>query len=78
VAEEGIAEERDGGEEKVGDDEGGEVAGEIAAIVEHGEGEGDDGDVEGGGEDVACAGRGEVGGEAVEELEVTSFGLIGF
>lgn len=51
---------------------------EFVPVVEHGEGEGDDGDVEDGAEDVACAGWGAGLGVGVEELGVARFGAVGF
>lgn len=51
----GIAEKGCGGESDVGDDDCSEMATKFGAIVVHGEGEGNDGDVEEGGEDVASA-----------------------
>ena len=47
-------------------------------MVEHGEGEGDDGDVEDGAQDVACAWWGVVEGSVGgEELGVACFGAVG-
>lgn len=50
---------------------------EFLAVVEHGEGEGDDGYVEDGGEDVACTWIAEPL-IAVPEVDVAGFGGIGF
>lgn len=48
MAEGWVAEEGGGGYEDVGEDDAGEVAFQFLSVVEHGEGEGDDGDVEDG------------------------------
>ena len=54
------------------------MAFELASVLEHWEGEGDDGDVEDGAEDVACAWWGQVRGTVVvEELGVARFGAVG-
>ena len=76
MAEGRISEERGGGDENIREDYAGEVAFEFRAVLEHGEGEGDDGDVEEGAEDIACAWMRETGTLAVEELEVAGFGCV--
>ena len=78
MAEGRVGEEGARCDEDVGEDDGGEVALEFVPVVEHGEGEGDDGDVEDGAEDVACAGWGAGLGVGVEELGVARFGAVGF
>lgn len=50
---------------------------ELEPVLEHGQREGDDGDVEDGAEDVACAWWGEVRAVVVEELGVARFGAVG-
>ena len=54
MAERGVAEEGAGCYEDVRQDYGEEVAFELESVLEHGESEGDDGDVEDGAEYVAC------------------------
>lgn len=79
MAEGRVGEQGGRGDEEGGEDDGGEVAGEFGSVVEHGEGEGDDGDVEDGAQDVAGAGCGEaVVVVGVEELDVARFGAVGF
>ena len=54
------------------------MAFELRSVLEHWEGEGDDGDVEDGAEDVACAWWGQVWRTVVgEELGVAGFGAVG-
>ena len=53
------------------------MAFELESVLEHGEREGDDGDVEDGAEHVACAGRGQVRAVGVEELDVARLGAVG-
>lgn len=77
MAESGVAEKRAGGDEDVWEDDGGEVAFEFLSVLEHWEGEGDDGDVEDGAEDVACAWWRQVRTVVVEELDVARFGAVG-
>ena len=77
MAEGGVGEEGGCCDEEVGQDDAWEVAYEFEAVVEHGQGEGDDGDVEDGAEDVACAWWGEMGSVAAEELDVARFGAVG-
>lgn len=77
MAEGGVAEGGTGCDEDVGEDYGGEVAFELLSVLEHWEGEGDDGDVEDGAEDIACTRWGQVRSVAVEELDVARFGAVG-
>lgn len=79
MAERGVGEEGGGGEEEVGEGEGEEVPGQVVAVVEHGEGEGDDAGVEEGAEDVAGAWEreGVRGFVRAEELQVAGFGGVG-
>ena len=74
MAEGGVAEERAGGDKNVWEDDGWEVTFQFGAIVEHWQGEGDDGHVEEGAEDVTCAWWGEVRSLSREELDVPGFG----
>ena len=56
------------------------MAFEFCSVLEHWEGEGDDGDVEDGAEYIACAWCREVmvvGTVGVEELDVARFGAVG-
>lgn len=76
MAEGGVGEEGGRCDEEVRQDDAWEVALEFEPVLEHWEGEGDDGDVEGGAEDVACARRGEAGPFAAEELGVARFGAV--
>ena len=62
--------------EEVRQDDAWEMAFELESVLEHGEGEGDDGDVEDGAENVACARWGEPGSLATEELDVARFGAV--
>jgi len=68
VAEGRVAEQGGGSDEDVREDDAREMPAEFVSVLEHGKGEGDDGDVEGGAEDVACARSGEARTGAVEEL----------
>lgn len=77
AAEGRVAEEGARGDEDVGEDDAGEVPLELESVLEHWEGEGDDGDVEDGAENVACARWGQVRTVAVEELDVARFGAVG-
>lgn len=77
MAERGVAEERAGCDEDVGEDYAGEVALELESVLEHWEGESDDGDVEDGAEYVACAWWGQVRTVVLEELDVSRFGAVG-
>ena len=76
MAEGGVGEEGARGDEEVRQDDAWEVALEFESVVEHWEGEGDDGDVEDGAEDVACARGGESGPLAAEEQGVARFGAV--
>ena len=53
------------------------MAFELQSVLEHWEGEGDDGDVEDGAENVACARWRKVRSVVVEELDVARFGAVG-
>lgn len=77
MAEGRVAEQRTRCYEDVWDDDGGEVPFQFLSVLEHGQGEGDDGDVEDGAEDVAGAWWGEVGAFVGEELGVARFGVVG-
>ena len=74
MAESGVAEERGGGDKNVWEDDGWEVTFQFGAIIKHGQGEGDDGHVEEGAEDITCAWWDEVRSLSREELDVAGFG----
>lgn len=77
MAESRVAEEGARCYEDVWEDDGGEVPFQLLSVLEHRQGERDDGDVEDGAEDVAGARWGLMRPVGVEELDVARFGAVG-